>query len=85
MRQRRLRDVQPVRCLPEVALLGDGDEVPQVPQLHLDLTFDAGAHRGLSFAANDCAVWYSGHSPPVDDPVHLLNQAGPQGEECHFG
>ncbi|UIJ57616.1 hypothetical protein LWP59_26140 [Amycolatopsis acidiphila] len=56
-----------------------------MPQLHLDLTFDAGAHRGLSFAANDCAVWYSGHSPPVDDPVHLLNQAGPQGEECHFG
>lgn len=31
LRQRRLGDVQTFRGAPEVALLGDGDEVPDVP------------------------------------------------------
>ena len=33
-RQRRLRDPEPLRGPPEVQLLGDGDEVPQLPRLH---------------------------------------------------
>ena len=32
--QRRLRDVRRARGAPEMALLGDGDEVAQVPELH---------------------------------------------------
>ena len=34
LRERRLRDVQPRGGAAEVALLGDGDEVAQVPELH---------------------------------------------------
>jgi hypothetical protein len=33
-RQRRLRDPEPLRRPPEMQLLGDGDEVPQLPRLH---------------------------------------------------
>ena len=33
-RQRGLRDPEPLRGPPEVQLLGDGDEVPQLPRLH---------------------------------------------------
>ena len=33
-RQRRLRDPEALRGPPEVQLLGDGDEVPQLPRLH---------------------------------------------------
>jgi hypothetical protein len=32
--QRRLRDVQPLRRAPEVQLLGDRDEIPEMTQLH---------------------------------------------------
>jgi len=34
LRARRSRDVQPRSCPTEVQLLGDCDEVPQLPQLH---------------------------------------------------
>ena len=30
----RLRDVKALRCPAEVQFLGDGDEVPQMPELH---------------------------------------------------
>jgi hypothetical protein len=33
-RQRRLRDPEPLRGPPEMQLLRDGDEVPQLPRLH---------------------------------------------------
>ena len=45
-RQRRLRDPEPLRGPPEVQLLGDGDEVPQLPRLHATTTL---SHtRGVS-------------------------------------
>ena len=39
LRERRLRDVQPLGGAAEVPLLGDGDEVAQVPELHVTLAF----------------------------------------------
>jgi hypothetical protein len=42
---RRLGDVQTLRCLAKVQLLRDGDEVPQMPELHRRLTRKVGWGR----------------------------------------
>lgn len=39
-RQRGLRDPEPLRGPSEMQLLGDGDEVPQLPRLHAVMVFD---------------------------------------------